>query len=125
VPREIKVDEIVSLLDATVNQRGPDFVSNECVYERDGEPYCVVGVILHRLGVPVDTLAAWDLGMVTEKRQPSFVQIRSAAESVLDAKFSDGAAKILQIAQTEQDNQMPWGGVKVHVHDYTRGLVID
>lgn len=86
----------------------PDYVYPEqyCQYQYDGKPSCIVGRALHRLGVPVESLAVLDAanlhGGVTAGDLPD--QFPDLVEA-----DSESALIALVEAQEAQDSRIPWG----------------
>jgi hypothetical protein len=91
--------QILALI-AEVTAEKPDFVS-ACVYQRDGAPCCIVGAVMHRVGVPVATLEEWD-----SKSDSSFGEV--AKEGFLEVELTHEALKVLDIAQSRQDSGETW-----------------
>lgn len=67
-----------------------------CKYQIDGNPVCIVGVALDRLGIPYDP--SWEDESIT-----------SVAGEYLDGTFTDGAIGVLAVAQDRQDGGDSWG----------------
>lgn len=86
-----------------VAAENPDYVYDleTCWYARGGEPSCLIGQAMHRLGVPVDMLATFDLhgpiGAIVGHFRESF--------DVTD----DGTFEALKVTQAWQDNKNSWG----------------
>lgn len=88
-----------------VAAENPDHVYPEqyCQYQHNGKPSCIVGQALHRLGVPVDTLAELDEGggavvAGLPQMRPDLFEVDSVSDLFA-----------LSDAQEAQDNLLPWG----------------
>lgn len=97
-------DEVMATLRAVVAER-PDYVyeapeEDGCVYVADGTPSCLVGHVLHRLGVSLEALSVLDMngGLAAWRAVPG----------VLDG-VSGSTVDRLWAAQTAQDNGDTWG----------------
>lgn len=102
----IKIDEHQAI--ATLRelaQGNEDFVYTKhdraCLYVHDGQPDCLVGQALHKLGVPLDAL---------ERIQDGDAFETTAIDVVTDDAFelTDGAVRVFKAAQAEQDNRQRW-----------------
>jgi len=105
-------EEIVKALGEAVAEKGADFVyqpedfAGFCnyVHGADGPrpvPGCIVGNVLHRLGVPLGELANYE-------RRDAY----SVANALIEIQAPDGGRSIrekLSLIQVEQDDSMPWG----------------
>jgi hypothetical protein len=67
-----------------------------CRYVAEGQPACLVGVVLHRLGMPVDELSEWD---ARDDSRINTIEPEGIAPSVL---------AMMQRAQDAQDNRGSW-----------------
>lgn len=65
-----------------------------CRYQLGGTPACIVGVALHRLGVPLEP--QWDKGL-------------GLTADFLPVPLTDDALEYLRIAQSKQDAHFTWG----------------
>lgn len=93
-------DEVVK-----VAAERPDYVYPDldyCHYESDGQPACLVGHALHRLGVPVETLALFDF------ESGGIEQVVGDNPDL----FEGGGKPLYAVswAQQLQDEGLPWGG---------------
>lgn len=81
----------------------PDYIydSEVCWYARNGAPSCIVGQAMHRLGIPVDMLATFDLHGPIAPVVGHFTELFD----VLD----DGTLDALKVTQAWQDNHRMWG----------------
>jgi hypothetical protein len=103
--------ETLALLKNVVNEYGPDHIyernftnASGCVYAENGRPSCLVGIVLHRSGrFALDNLIALD--------EDSYGTGSAACAIVLafPDRLTNGAAAVLQAAQSEQDEGKPWG----------------
>jgi hypothetical protein len=115
----IDFEQAKALLSEVVKEAGEGFVyKDSCVYESLGEPSCMVGRVLAKAGVPVETLRLMDR---VDKWSPvdeygeRLYSATDFATVVQSGKFSDrftvdrGALELLHEAQARQDNRDPWG----------------
>lgn len=107
----ITFDMALEALNAAVDEKGDDYVYKEvgsiCTYAAFDEPSCIVGNVLHRLGVPIPTLVEMDqcsLGgaVITS---PKVLEVLEDSGFTLD----NDAVTLLYAAQTLQDDAVPWG----------------
>jgi hypothetical protein len=103
-------DEKIMLTLHNVVAERPNYVyesdaEGNCQYVRDGAPSCVVGHVLHRLGVPVTELSRYDTpyGGVDAMRVVGEL-VPSASWEVREALFK---------AQSVQDRQETWDAALV------------
>lgn len=89
-----------------------------CSYQKGGEPSCIVGHALVRLGMPVEELMEFDdtgdsgIGCIVSSNDDLF--------EIDDEKALWGVEK----AQSNQDNGVPWGmAVKYPVDDGSEDLL--
>lgn len=108
---ELTYDSTLKGLNNLVALHGEDFIyqrhvgaAAECAYVHEGNPDCIVGKLLHSLGVSIEQLAEFD-----ELRN-------SSAGEVLDILIQQGvitadekAHALLRFVQSYQDSQEPWG----------------
>lgn len=115
-PIYVSKSDVATGLKAIVAEYGEDFVyqqrdthfGSHCVYVWQGEPDCIVGKLLHRLGVPVEQLARGD----GEVGHPVGLLAGSLVEhleelGVISAEC--GVSEILDRAQSRQDSGRTWG----------------
>jgi hypothetical protein len=101
-------EKVMAMLSEVVSER-PDYVYESgmedaegdtvCLYVQDGAPSCVIGHVLSRLGVSLDTLARFDNGG------------GSGADEVVGKTLdgvSDDMASALREAQVSQDQGYDW-----------------
>jgi len=110
----INLEQANALLDEVLAEHGEDFVyQGLCNYNVGEMPGCIVGQVLAKAGVPLDTLAKMDV-----------ISWREDGDPVTDTKFDSVArshhfddvfvvepdvATLLNEAQTQQDQRLPWG----------------
>lgn len=108
---ELSLDLVRMAAKAAVAKKGERHVySNEgfsdsysdCLYVHGDQPGCVVGDILHRLGVPLETLRESEGQLATE------LLGRLEASEVI-AKVPSNVKDYLQNLQLAQDYNHPWG----------------
>ncbi len=105
---------VMATLQAVVDEAGHDYrytmrmggMNNggkACFYVHEGEPDCIVGRVLHRLGVPLDVLRANDLA--------GNLSVSAGAFSLEGSPVQPGreALTILATAQRLQDQGNTWG----------------
>lgn len=104
---ELNEQNVAEALREAVRKRGADFVYPEewtnslgnCEYVVNGEPACIVGEVLHSLGVPLSRLKPNN--SVANK----LFQLEHAGVLV----YTQGAMRVLRVAQRVQDAGLPWG----------------
>lgn len=109
------------LLDA-VAVKGEDYVyegvddngggdAMRCYYARNGEPDCIVGHVLHKLGVPIEKMeynqeTKNNVDVISHKTIHShFYTLRSE----YGINFSERARRLLAVVQGFQDSDYSWG----------------
>lgn len=109
-PIYVSKSDVATGLEAIVAEYGEDFVyqqrdtlsGSRCVYVWQGEPDCIVGKLLHRLGVPVEQLARGDGKLLAGALVEHLEEL-----GVISAE--DGVSEILDRAQSRQDAGRTWG----------------
>lgn len=106
------VDTVMQALSEVVAEVGPDyrywpdhpigkFADRMCYYvEIDGTAGCIVGRVLHRLGIPITELRLWEGAAAFMMRDPVHGK---------RALLTGAAAQCLSAAQRRQDRNLPWG----------------
>ena len=108
---EMNYDETVTILSDIVEEFGPETVyqkkgEGRCVYTHNGQPDCLVGKFLARVGVPIERLEAADKphGATT------------SADTLLEALEMEGVLRVDRLAhyllaevQYRQDGSEAWG----------------
>jgi hypothetical protein len=97
-----QVSTLTATLQAIVDEVGPEFCYRDrygdgCLYVVDDTPACLVGVALHRLGMPVEDLRDWD-------NEHSDSTISVVGFDILSPR----AVALLAEAQTLQDDGDTW-----------------
>ena len=127
--RSVSLNEAEELLERAVTEKGADYVYGKrggaCNYERDGAPSCIVGHVLSYLGLTVEQLATLDNPdkfYVNECGYPvsadtGITDIAQLLASELGIDLTFPAAELLQNAQFDQDNGVPWGTAVVLAKD--------
>jgi hypothetical protein len=103
----------LKLMDQAVEERGGSFVYYDqfaesyreygtCRYQVDGQPACLVGLALSKAGLTVEELELLEGSSI----QASYEQGRLPAERL---EITHEALKVLELAQTLQDNDATWG----------------
>lgn len=91
-----------------VSQDDPEFVydrdeeSGKCSYQRNGEPSCIVGHALHRLGVSIEDLKAFDT-----MSDSDINEIILSNHDIFEVD-SMAAKRGLEFTQANQDSGKPW-----------------
>jgi hypothetical protein len=75
---------------------GPDPFAPVCVYVWNGEPDCIAGKVLARMGVSIEKLASYEGSSV------------SVVAPVV-SNLGDAATNVLRVAQVVQDKGGTWG----------------
>ena len=109
----LSMETVNPVLDELVKEFGEDYVypgsaSKSCYYTQNGEPSCLVGQVLFRLGASIEMLDLYDsYGSVSE-----LVQYDTDADSAFgatDVEYADFAViELLQYAQEFQDGGYAW-----------------
>jgi hypothetical protein len=111
---KIGYEQARDLLELAVEERGPDYVyehpdgeTGGCFYfTRSGEPSCIVGWVLNRLGLKFE----WGCATTTEDHGyiPNATSVEFLiAKGHIDVDFR--TAVLLQVAQNLQDDDWYWG----------------
>jgi hypothetical protein len=120
----VTVNKVIETLNEVVAEAGDDFVYEKkirpnvagqlqavCVYVDNGQPDCIAAKVMHKLGVPIETLSGYE-----GKRPRYFVD---------DPNFSDWETEslfVLTEAQYEQDAGKTWGFARDAATYYAREL---
>jgi len=96
-----------------------------CHYAWDGQPDCIVGHVLVKVGVTVESLEYGESREVT----PGKYAMGDASE-VLEllrkdgiVEFDDDAQMYLTRVQYHQDDETPWGEAAKLGREYVRGMI--
>jgi hypothetical protein len=108
----------VRSLRLAVFEKGADFVypgelTDRCFNFVDGEPSCIVGTVLHMLGLTYDR--AYELGVDASMDAWETTLVLNSAE--FGWHFNADAREILAIAQAVQDNRQSWGEALARVEE--------
>lgn len=102
------------LVNRAIDEKGADYVYNvpvgeneTCLYFRNGKPDCLIGHVLHYLGI--------DQGCVREGESAGGVLISLRGQNKLT--FTSEAADYLSAAQGHQDNGKPWGAARDYAEE--------
>jgi hypothetical protein len=106
---ELEVLAVLRALKAVVAEAGDDFVyqqgpSGECYYVVNDQPSCIAAKVLHRLGIPVDLLRAWEGQRVDLMNYNNFA---GSQRPTID--FGNESLRVLRSAQLMQDQGRTWG----------------
>jgi len=116
----LSVESVAEALREAVEEKGADYVyTNEagevanlenaveiqCQYVHTDKPGCIVGNVLHRLGVPLYVLSDY------ETRPARSVVESLSGRGILE--FERKALDMLRYAQSYQDNGNSWGDAEV------------
>jgi hypothetical protein len=111
---ELTLERVNQLLDQAVAERGADYVyvrpqasaDRRCLYSHGDSPGCIVGYVLHKLGVPLITLAQYE-GMPAREILPVLglvpfdPDLRTAEQTEI--------VFLLNRVQHAQDRHQTWG----------------
>lgn len=108
--RLVDVPEVIGMLRTAVEDFGPRYVSKYARYVATAGGYfpfyqprfkvsCIVGHVLHRVGVPLAALTYMPL--------PGQVEFTS----MTPVRFTEEAEMLLAHAMTMNDNHEPWGAI--------------
>lgn len=106
--RTVDVDEALELLQRAVDEKGENFVyqrspkAGGCLYVHDDVPGCIVGHVLHYLGVPLDAMSTVE-GKWINQADVTWLLIGCGIS------LTYKALRILIEAQFIQDGGRPWG----------------
>lgn len=100
--------DVINTLAEIVSEYGDDHVyeapMDRCVYVHGGQPSCLVGKMLHKVGIPLEKLEKFDLDNGT----PAAMAISCLMQAdVIDV--SSEAIQALSEVQSTQDAGYPWG----------------
>lgn len=106
-PDTLTMDVVLPVTEEIVGEQ-PRFVYPSgdlgiCTYVRNGEPDCIVGRVLHRLGWTVEELESYDgdgLGTTITHLMD---------HEVLEVEVEPAVYRFLDRLQSEQDCKTPWG----------------
>lgn len=117
-------DETLALLNSAMESegKGEEFVYNHygrperngpvCHYAWEGQPDCIVGHVFAAVGVPIEEMEYGDGGEFDNRGRYS--ENRAGRVAVLLEEdgvvaFTPKARRLLNVAQSEQDNGAAWG----------------
>ena len=108
---EITKAVVNTVLPEIVAEHGRDYIyyagPSGCVYVHNGEPSCLIGHFLHRLGVSLERLKAADES--TDGGTSASDLLRQLQdEGVVDVE-SHRVIHALSVIQSEQDSEVCWG----------------
>lgn len=104
------VEQLIEKLEECVNERGADYVyltkagnppdgGSGCDYVRNGQPSCLIGCAVHKLGVSVEELASHELATAVSLFTRLWPNLR----------YDSLVVRVAQTAQNKQDNGKTWG----------------
>lgn len=104
---KVKVSELWAEV-LNVAQEQPEYVyergeAGKCHYERNGQPSCIVGHAMHRLGV-----STFDLREFDAAGDSAIEDIIEANPDMFDKDDEPGMELLIE-AQDRQDQEVPWG----------------
>lgn len=106
----ITLAQVMDAMHQVVKEFGPDYVycqvvpsedTGACRYVVDGKPDCLIGKVLHRLGVPIGDLARCD----SDGGVPAGI----LNERLPGVTFDAQALVFMGFAQSAQDHGHSWG----------------
>lgn len=107
-------ESVVKGLNALVDEYGYDHVYQghgtfiQCTYVHDGQPDCIVGKLLHSMGVSLARLERADFNNGRSVAISASELVRElASEDVITAEW--GVDRFLSEVQSHQDSGMKWG----------------
>lgn len=110
--KTVSYQEVLAVANAVVEELGADYVypdyMNGCVYVKGNKPSCLVGHVLHRLGVDLISFASeesYDGGLVNE----CAIDTLWVTTEEYGVSFSPLAQGFLSDIQTDQDSGCTWG----------------
>lgn len=100
--------QVMTALEDSLRERGADYVYSKspdgaCAYSRDGEPSCLVGLVVHKL----DPEAFREMS----HREHNGIGVWMAPADEVLPQFLEISEKMLAIlyrVQTDQDTQLPY-----------------
>jgi hypothetical protein len=89
---------------AKLAEKRPNRVQQACQYERYRKPHCVIGTVLHNLGVEPKTLRKMDKGDMLG------INFTEPQQTLREAGFelTPAAVKVAARAQLSADMDAPW-----------------
>lgn len=117
---DLSVENVAKALREAVEEKGADYcyineagevanlenaIETQCQYVHTDKPGCIVGNVLHRLGVPLDILSRYET-------RPAKNVVESLYEQGI-LEFERKALDMLRYAQSYQDNGNSWGDAEV------------
>jgi hypothetical protein len=111
-------DLIIEHFTAIIEEVGEDFVYVPpggllCMYVWEYKPSCVIGKILHRLGVPLSELSGCEYQSVI--RIPSILE---DSPSIAALGFTIRDWEFLRLIQVRQDEEERYGDILEFARDY-------
>lgn len=116
----------IELLARAVEEKGRDYIdpasdtSDGCIYRKDdGTPGCIVGHVFSYLGILDEIVDGERASRApgTGTAGNNDVQVMHLTDNFL----TGGGVYFLEIAQSEQDAGISWGGALDRVHQYITG----
>lgn len=108
----ITTQQVTDAITAIVAEAGEGFVyiapGNKCVYVHNGEPSCIVGRTLAKLGITIETLEPFDT-LCHGGAAGAHTVIASLVDAGIEFDDPDTIASALRAAQSEQDDGARWG----------------
>lgn len=107
----VELRGVLLTLRSVVNEQGHDFTyqrhEGACLYIHDGNPDCLIGRVLHRLGFSLKDLSSWE-GRGVYLMSPMYKNTFRDEGQVFPG-LSDKSIFVLHTAQTFQDDGRTWG----------------
>lgn len=105
---------VIELLNEAIYDNGPWHVATGRYIRSDDTVCCIGGEVLHRAGVPIETLKSWD--KLPECSVASLA--RDGRLEQADISIDTDALNALNMAQAYQDTGSSWGLAVSHVIEH-------
>lgn len=120
----ITAEQAIKGLRLAVADRGRDYidpnVDDDCRYVVDDQPGCIAGTALHKIGVPLETLAAYEGNAVRAMipgERVTFSPTRGSSITDEGGILTRDAGEILNVAQQLNDSAHTWGTCLNHAEE--------
>ena len=109
---ELNLSRAVEIVDSLVEEFGEEYVyppakvGSACTYVKGGAPSCLVGHILHEIGVPLERLRKADVACFGTSQGADMLTLHLRDEGVV--QFTTEARRFLVELQSLQDGGETW-----------------